>query len=187
MNPWALKNFSKSTFSQSSLSPFKTDYSYNVTAGLIWIHNLKMYSQLFYALTNPLPPSQDELQGDLLNQSDLSISGKDFSFVFQISVKFALTFVSGLMQIKNRKEYISKNLITKLEKVNYDEETKIASLSPDLRFSLTLFYFLLFVFYFIGVCYLFIKPSLMACWRECWTGSQETTALPWLPGLRQIT
>lgn len=56
-----------------------------------------MYSQLFYALTNPLPPSQDELQGDLLNQSDLSISGKDFSFVFQISVKFALTFVSGLM------------------------------------------------------------------------------------------
>lgn len=49
-----------------------------------------MYSQLFYALTNPLPPSQDELQGYLLNQSDLSISGKDFSFVFPISVEICI-------------------------------------------------------------------------------------------------
>lgn len=74
MNPWALKNFSKSTFNWRSPSPFQTDYSYNVAAGLIWIHDLKMYPQSFYALTNPLSPPQNELQGYLLNLSDWNMS-----------------------------------------------------------------------------------------------------------------
>lgn len=47
----------------------------------------KVYSQLFYALTTP---PQNELQGYLLNLSDLNISQNDFSFVFQISVKICI-------------------------------------------------------------------------------------------------
>lgn len=149
MNPWALKNFSKSTFNWRSLSPFQTDYSYNVAAGLVWIHDFKMYSRLFYAQTTPFFSTLKWTTG-LLFQSDLNISWNGFSFVFQISVEICLSRLSGTEVDKQDKTkgYLSKILVlsltnpTMMKRGNFPEPWFVLFLSLSFISSCS-FYFLL--------------------------------------------